>query len=96
MAIQIIDTGVTQRHIHNTTKWVETDIVDASGNYKFFEKYDTVKIAVDPSAMEEQNKKTRYMDHLYVDPSIHDFAWWQFTDLYSTSDGMLDRSKFPF
>ncbi|WQJ53739.1 MAG: hypothetical protein [Wendovervirus sonii] len=93
--IQIIDTSVTQRHIHNTNAWVETDIVDASDNYQFFTKYDTVKYAIDPSIEYERKHKNRYLDHLYVDPSISERAMWEFENLYST-DGKLDRSKFPF
>jgi len=93
--IQIIDTSMYQRHIHNTNAWVETDIVDASGHYKHYAKYDTVKIAVDPSLAYEYEHWTRPNTHLYVDPSIGERAKWEYFNLYST-DGSLDRKKFPF
>lgn len=82
-----IDTSVCLRTISVTTAHVESDIVDASGHYKPFAKYDTLWVpdpsqqpVIDPRQIRgthlytcvEQNTTQEEVDAVVaLDPSMH-------------------------
>lgn len=63
--MKFIDTSVYLRNLSTTTSHVETDIVDASGHYKPFEKYDTLWVP-DPSEFKAPDPRQLRNTHLYT------------------------------